>query len=260
MISTERGRSERENAPRRGRTRDASAVPAISLFTGAGGLDLGFARAGFDIRVAVEVDPAAVATLRRNWQHTTVITRPLQDLSAGELLESAGLNVGELGVLFGGPPCQSFCIAGNGQGLDDPRGQLLFEFCRVVRELQPRVFVIENVPGLLRVPDIVEAVHEAVNRNAESGYTVSHDVLNAAAYGVPQHRKRVFFVGWKGSMSFFFPRPTHQVEGGPQRDWLKPSVTVGQALRGLPEPDPPSAVARRVAMTIPERNRKWYGK
>ena len=238
----------------------SSAIPAISLFSGAGGLDLGFARAGFDIRLAVEVDPAAVATLRRNWRSTTVITRPLEELSTGELLDRAGLSVGGVGVLFGGPPCQSFCIAGNGRGLGDPRGQLLLEFCRVVREAQPRVFVIENVPGLLRVSRIVEAVHEAVNRSAESEYNVSHDTLDAAEYGVPQHRKRVFFVGWKGPTDYYFPRPTHQVEGGPQRGWLKPSFTVGQALGGLPEPDPPSAVARRVARTIPERNRKWYGK
>ena len=261
-MSTESGRPNGRGEPDgKGRSRDSSsAVPAISLFSGAGGLDLGFARAGFDIRVAVEIDPAAVATLRRNWRDTTVITRPLEELSTGELLEHAGLTVGGVGVLFGGPPCQSFCIAGNGRGLGDPRGQLLFEFCRVVREAQPRVFLIENVPGLLRVPRIVEAVHEAVNRGAGPEYNVSHDILDAAEYGVPQRRKRVFFVGWKGPGDYFFPRPTHQMEGGPQRTWLKPAVTAGQALAGLPEPDLPSAVARRVARTIPERNRKWYGK
>ncbi len=236
------------------------AIPAISLFTGAGGLDLGFARAGFDIRVAVETDPAAVATLRRNWRSTPVITRGLEEVSTGTLLDKADLSVGEVGMVFGGPPCQSFCIAGNGRGLEDPRGQLLLEFCRVVREARPSVFLIENVPGLLRVPHIASAIHDAVNRSSGSDYHVSHDILNAAEYGVPQHRKRVFFVGWRESGDFYFPKPTHYVEGRRRHSGLKPAVTVAQALWGLPEPDPPSAIAYRVAKTIPDRNRQWYGK
>jgi DNA (cytosine-5)-methyltransferase 1 len=241
-----------------------SSVTAISLFTGCGGMDLGFAREGFDIRVAVELDPAACATLRRNWpSHTKrLLERPLEAVSTRELLRVARLRVGEADIVLGGPPCQSWCVAGNRRGFDDPRGQALLEFCRVVRESKPRAFCIENVPGLLSYSDIdiPQVIVGEINRGLDVEYQIAADVLNAAEYGVPQQRKRVFIVGWRTPGEFFFPAPSHQTASSFQRPWKRPARTVGEALEGLPSPSAPSSIAHRVAMTIPGRNERWYGK
>lgn len=244
--------------------RSDTVIPAISLFTGSGGMDLGFAAEGFDVRAAIEVDPAACETLRRNWPtHTTrLIERTLQDVSTDELLRVAGLRVGEAGVVFGGPPCQSWCVAGNRRGFDDPRGMALLEFCRVVREARPAVFCIENVPGLLihsqvQMPEYIAA---EINRGCASHYEVAADVLDAAEYGVPQHRRRVFIVGWRVPGEFYFPAATHNTTKSHERPWKKRARTVGDALKDLPTPTPPSPLAHRVASTIPNRNERWYGK
>lgn len=239
-------------------------IPTISLFTGSGGMDLGFAAEGFDIRAAVEVDEAACATLRRNWprHRARVIQRQLENVSTEELLRVAGVRVGEVGMVIGGPPCQSWCVAGNRRGFDDPRGQALLEFCRVVREARPRAFCIENVPGLLihAKQDIVALISHEVSRDGGERYQLAHDVLDAAEFGVAQRRRRVFIVGWRMSGEFYFPAATHQIEGAPTRKWKRPATTVGVALRGLPKPEAPSEQAHRVAATILKRNEQWYGK
>lgn len=241
-----------------------SQIPAISLFTGAGGMDLGFTRAGFEVRVAVEVDPAACETLERNFGvlHGRLIKRPLEEVTTAELLEVAGLELREAGIVFGGPPCQSWCIAGNRLGLHDPRGRSLLEFLRVVREAQPSTFCLENVPGLLNHSHFegLNLIREELNQGTGEPYEVASDVLDAAVYGVPQHRRRVFIVGWRGPGEFYFPAATHHIAGAPARGRRRSAVTVGEALRGLPLPSPPSEIAQRVATTIPSRNERWYGK
>lgn len=238
-------------------------ISAISLFSGAGGLDLGFSAAAFDVKAAVEMDPAACQTLRTNWPklRRRLVQRPLEAVPTSELLGIAGLSVGEAGIVFGGPPCQSWCVAGNRLGFDDPRGRSLFEFCRVVREAQPRTFCIENVPGLLRYggSDLLARIRDAVSSNSAS-YELTAQVVNAAEYGVPQTRRRLFIVGWRGSGEFYFPAATHHVAGAPHRKWKRPAVTVSQAFRDLPAPERPSPIAHRVAGTISARNEKWYGK
>ena len=243
----------------------SNTIPTISLFSGAGGLDLGFQQAGFDIRVAVESDPSACRTLAANNPHLDgrIVFRPLEEVSTDELLELAALEPGEdLGAIIGGPPCQPFCRAGPALGLRDPRSSSLFEFCRVVREAQPRVFVMENIPGLLRDPIIPTLFRAALAPNGDLGstYDFTWDVLDAAEYGVPQRRKRLFFVGWRGEGSFSFPAPTHSPPGGPFERSTRPAATVGEVLAGLPLPIPPSQRAKQVAETIPERNATWYGK
>jgi len=239
-------------------------IPAISLFTGAGGLDLGFAREGFEIRVAVEIDPAACKTLKRNWRGIgrRLIQKPLEEIRTSELLQIAGLRPGETGVVLGGPPCQSWCVAGNRLGLSDPRGRSLLEFCRVVREAAPRTFCLENVPGFLNhhTFEVLKLIEREINWDPRWQYQLSAQVLNAAEYGVPQVRKRVFVVGWRTPVEFYFPAATHQLQDGPQREWRAPAVDVSTALRGLPRPDKPSPVAHRVAATIGARNERWYGR
>jgi DNA (cytosine-5)-methyltransferase 1 len=242
-----------------------SRIPAISLFTGSGGMDLGFMRAGFDVRVAVEVDPAACETLEGNFPELRgprLVRRPLESVPTIELLRVAGLERGEPAIVFGGPPCQSWCIAGNRLGLGDPRGRSLLEFLRVVREAQPLTFCIENVPGLLNHSGLeaLKRIREELNWGSGDPYEVTADILDAAEYGVPQHRKRVFIVGWRGPGEFYFPAPSRRVKGTPARGRKGPAATVGEALQGLPAPTPPSEIAHRVATTIPRRNERWYGK
>src|SRR5262245_16941211 len=184
-------------------------------------MDLGFLREGFDIRVAVEVDPAAVATLRTNFPdlRNRIIQRPLEKIPTTEILKTAGLSVGEAACVFGGPPCQSWSIAGNRLGMRDPRGRALAEFLRVVREAQPLTFCIENVPGLLNHSDLegLRLIERELNWPRRAKYEVTSEMLNAAEYGVPQFRKRVFIVGWRGPGEFVFPAVTHHIEGSFKR-------------------------------------------
>src|SRR5690606_32737818 len=108
--------------------------------------------------------------------------------------------------------------------------------------------------------EALSVIAAEVNRGLSETYELTAEVLDAAEYGVPQRRRRVFIVGWRGPGEFYFPPATHQVPEAPRRPWKKPARTVGDALKGLPAPDPPSAQAISVARTIPERNAKWYGK
>ena len=126
----------------------ANSKKVISLFSGAGGLDIGFEEAGFQVAVCVEVDPACCDTLRTNRPGVAILNKSIVDVSGQEVLEAAGLQVGEAALVIGGPPCQSFSLAGLRKGLDDERGRLLFEYVRIVRETLPKGFVLENVKGL----------------------------------------------------------------------------------------------------------------
>jgi DNA (cytosine-5)-methyltransferase 1 len=136
------------------------------------------------------------------------------------------------------------------------------EFLRVVREAQPLTFCLENVPGLLNHSHFegLSLIREELNQGTGEPYEVASDILDAAAYGVPQRRRRAFIVGWRGPGEFYFPRATHRVPGASARGRRRSAVTVGEALRGLPPPRQPSEIAHRVARTIPSRNARWYGK
>lgn len=192
-------------------------LTAISLFTGVGGLDFGFEAAGFRTAVAVEVDPRACLAIRTN-RSWPVIEARIQDVPSHVLLATAGLKVGEADVLIGGPPCQPFSKSGYWKSgdalrLKDPRADTLVEFLRVLAETKPRAFLLENVPGLAfdskseGLQHLIEGI-EAVNRRAKTKYEVHWRVLNAAGYGVPQIRERVFLVGSRDGKPFVFPEPT----------------------------------------------------
>jgi DNA (cytosine-5)-methyltransferase 1 len=192
-------------------------LTAISLFTGVGGLDFGFEAAGFRTAAAVEMDAAACRALRKN-RRWPVIEAKIQDVSSRDLLRAAGLKVGEPDVLIGGPPCQPFSKSGYWKSgdalrLKDPRAQTLTEFLRVLADTRPRAFLLENVPGLAfdskaeGLQHLMEGVDD-VNRRAKTKYRVHWKVLNAADYGVPQLRERVFLVGSRDGGSFEFPMPS----------------------------------------------------
>lgn len=191
-------------------------LTAISLFTGVGGLDFGFEAAGFRTVVAVEMDAAACRSIRRN-RRWPVIEAKIQDVSSRRILNAAKLKVGQADVLIGGPPCQPFSKSGywnrgDALRLEDPRADTLTEFLRVLGDTKPRAFLLENVPGLAfdskneGLQHLVAGV-EAVNRRAKTKYEVQMSVLNAADYGVPQIRERVFLIGSRDGKRFVFPEP-----------------------------------------------------
>ena len=122
---------------------------AISLFSGAGGMDIGMSQAGFDIELCVEIDPACCDTLRKNLPKTKISNSDVSKLSGKEILDMAKIPFGSLDLLFGGPPCQSFSLAGNREGLNDERGKLVFDFVRLVKETAPKAFIMENVSAML---------------------------------------------------------------------------------------------------------------
>jgi len=193
------------------------AARVISLYTGAGGLDLGFEAAGYEIAVAIDYDPAAVATLRHN-RSWPVIDRDIHEVTTRELLATAGLEVGEADALIGGPPCQPFSKAAHWRGetrrLRDPRAATLEAYLRVLDEALPRTFVLETVPGFAYQGQgeglsLIEDALARINRTRSVKYRCDHACLNAADYGVPQSRERLFIVGARDGTRFAFPPPTH---------------------------------------------------
>jgi len=168
---------------------------AIDLFCGAGGMSLGFEQAGFDVVAAVESDPIHAATYRRNFPDAAVIERDVARLRGDRLRTAAGLDGADVDCLFGGPPCQGFSPIGR-LDANDPRNELVLHFGRLVRELGPRYFVLENVPGLVQAQGqrILDGFERRVTR---SGYRLlwPPPVLDASDFGVPQRRRRVFLVG-----------------------------------------------------------------
>ena len=185
----------------------------ISLFTGAGGLDIGFEKAGFRVAVAIESDAACCMTLKANKPDLPVITEPLENVETETILKAGKLRPLEAALVIGGPPCQSFSMAGLRRGLDDDRGKLLFEFVRVVRETLPFGFVLENVKGLanwdkgraLRL--LLDEFSKPIVYDGKTyKYTMAKpEILNAADYGVPQFRERLFIVGNREEKAFVYP-------------------------------------------------------
>lgn len=225
----------------------------ISLFSGAGGLDIGFDKAGFTTAVAVELDPACCDTLRTNMPDLPIINKSITEVSGAEILAAAGLEVGEAALVIGGPPCQSFSLAGMRKGLDDDRGKLLFEFVRVVRETLPKGFVLENVKGLtnwdkgramnLLIEELCKPIeHDGI---VYQYHMASPKVLDAVNYGAPQFRERLILVGNRIGKSYEYPQPV-----------TTPYKTVWDAIGDLPEPDQPSETAMRVAGCIKRRIEK----
>jgi DNA (cytosine-5)-methyltransferase 1 len=215
---------------------------AISLYTGAGGLDYGFEAAGFRTAVALEIDERCIETLRAN-RRWPVIRDDINAVSTHDILTKAKLRPGEPDVLIGGPPCQPFSksgfwATGSTKRLRDPRASTLENYLRVLEEAKPRAFLLENVEGLgFRGKDeglqYIRARLEEINAHQQTCYTAFTAVRNAADYGVPQLRRRMFIVGARDGTEFRFPEPTH----GPA-DELLPSkhlrhLTAWDALRAI---------------------------
>lgn len=226
---------------------------SISLFSGAMGLDLGLEKAGILPAICVELNASACRTIRRNRPEVTLLEGDLTQMSTEKILEAAGLQAGEVFIVVGGPPCQSFSTAGKRLAFEDPRGRLIPEFMRVVRESRPRYFIMENVRGLLSA----SLKHRPLNQRGSDfpplspeeqpgsvknlilsdfkamGYTVNFKLINAANYGVPQSRERVVLIGNRDGHLVPFPEETHQKNTHPSNKL--PWVTLKEALTDLPD-------------------------
>lgn len=174
----------------------------VSLFTGIGGFDLGFSHAGFITLVAVEEDQDAADTYRLNCisgdaldqdDPPILMERDIRKVATWEILEAASLGVGGITAISGGPPCQGFSHLGTRDD-DNPRNELYLKMVRIVHQAKPVFFVMENVPGLATMHD-GDAIMEVCRHFEAGGYHVSWDKLDAADYGVPQHRERIFVIG-----------------------------------------------------------------
>ncbi|MEY9135032.1 DNA (cytosine-5)-methyltransferase 1 [Bradyrhizobium diazoefficiens] len=220
-------------------------LKAISLFTGAGGLDLGFEAAGFKTCVAVDIDPACCRTLRlnRSWP---VVNEDLGAVPSKRLLDLAKLVPGEADVLIGGPPCQPFSKNGywaNGDAarLRDPKANTLDEYLRIVRDTRPKALLLENVYGFAYsgkregLDRILDGIRD-INRKAKTDYRPAWAVLDASRYGVPQRRERIFIIASRDGRDFKFPQPTH-AEGVASELPLgmKPFHTAWDAIGDLPQ-------------------------
>ncbi len=172
----------------------------VSFFAGAGGLDLGFQKAGFNIIWANEYDKDIWETYKKNHKHTTLDQRSIANIKTSEVPECDGI--------IGGPPCQSWSEAGALRGINDKRGQLFYDFIRILDAKKPKFFLAENVSGMLlpRHKEALENIKELF-KNAGDGYELSFQLLNAANFEVPQDRKRVFFIGIRKDLGFKFEFP-----------------------------------------------------
>lgn len=212
----------------------------VSLFSGCGGLDLGLCRAGFEALVCIEWDHDSAQSLRMNVVAPHVLERDIKDVSSREILDLAGVLPGELDLLAGGPPCppyskSRFYRKEKPRALEDPAADTLRHYLRVLEDLQPKAFILENVPGLAYEVH-ADALTLVLDCAGSLGYNVSRQVLNAADYGVPQTRERLFIVGTRSSSPFAFPEPTHHNPSAVQRSLLsetRPWVTAGEVLNDL---------------------------
>ncbi|NLF26074.1 MAG: DNA cytosine methyltransferase [Deltaproteobacteria bacterium] len=168
---------------------------AIDLFAGAGGMSLGFEQAGFDIVAAVELDPIHCAAHEFNFPYSATICADISKLTGEEIRRRANLSNEHIDVVFGGPPCQGFSMIGK-RTLDDPRNSLMMQFIRIVCELRPKIFVLENVAGLT-VGKHIKFLKEIYSAFEAKGYQVRspYRILNASSFGVPQDRRRVIILG-----------------------------------------------------------------
>lgn len=248
-------------------------MSVISLYTGVGGLDFGFEAAGFETRVAVELDRTCCDTIRlnRDWP---VIEGDIHDVPSEMILDAARLRVGEANVLIGGPPCQPFSksgfwATGDSRRLNDPRSNTLEQYLRVLRDTLPKAFLLENVPGISFKKkdegiDLILKGVELINREAGTNYQPFVAKINAASYGVPQVRERVFVVASREGDVFDFPEATHGLGDDLLETELEPYRTAWDAIGDLDELcDEPSLRVKgkwaELLPSIPEgQNYQWH--
>jgi len=205
-------------------------MKVISLFSGCGGIDLGFENAGFEIVYANDIDKKIKETFEKN-HGIKLDVRSITQVKSEEIPAADGI--------IGGPPCQSWSLAGAMRGINDDRGKLFYEYIRILKDKKPLFFVAENVPGIISSTHLPE-FQKILAEFEKIGYDVSYKLLHARDYGVPQERKRVVVVGYRKDLGkkFEFPEPTHAnpklKNGSGKKNWL----TLKEAIGDLPESVP----------------------
>ena len=208
----------------------------LSLFSGAGGLDIGFCQESFKIVACIEIDQDACDTLAANAgkhleKSTKIYCKDITKIAPDQLRKE----IGEIDFMIGGPPCQSFSAAGRraggGYGVNDTRGSLFWYYAQLIKEFQPKGFLFENVKGILQANkksdwDTIQASF------SELGYNLNHTIIDAADFGTPQHRERLILVGLREQASFQFPRPSH----GPNSITNQPFLTPRTAFEDIDDP------------------------
>lgn len=254
---------------------------AISLFSGAGGLDLGIEAAGFTTRLCTDIDDFSCKTLQLNKERqqqkgqkgflteATIVQGNIKEYTTQQMLKDANLTKSEVDLVYGGPPCQAFSVFGKRQGVNDPRGTLLWDYIRVIREIKPKAFIFENVAGLLTIDDgtLYKKLLNELSTDAKGNmtYTVSASLYNTAAYGIPQYRQRIIIYGVRGKNAKPVPamQATHYLLPESPEEGLLPPVTVAQAFNNLPQTptsDIPNHVGRKHGEAVIERYRSMaYG-
>jgi DNA (cytosine-5)-methyltransferase 1 len=214
----------------------------VSLFSGAGGLDLGISKAGFNVELAVEYDSKAAETLKKNRSNSIILNEDIKNVSGEKILKLLNAEIGEIDLVIGGPPCQSFSSAGKMRSLEDERGSMVFEFLRIIKELKPKTFLFENVKQFSyiqidkskskptpkeRANDKNLVINMLMDEFRKLGYNLNNGIVNSADYGVPQKRERTIILGTLGKGKIELPKKTHS-----NRDKNLPSwKTLGDAIK-----------------------------
>lgn len=215
---------------------------AVDLFAGAGGMTLGFEQAGFDVLAAVEFDPIHACVHEYNFPFWTTICRSVTAIAGAEIRTRSAIGDRDIDVVFGGPPCQGFSLMGK-RNIDDERNSLIDRFVSLVLELQPKFFVMENVRGIT-IGKASKVLERAILRFQQQGYQVreNYQILNAADYGVPQNRRRLFLIGSRCGLPLpNYPQPTTQPPQTKSQYYpktqrsLPPTPNVHQAIQDIPE-------------------------
>ncbi len=216
----------------------------ISFFSGAMGLDIGLGKAGLNVVIGQDFEPACVETMKANGHN--VLGGDIRNIDPQQMLDLTGLHVGEPFMICGGPPCQPFSTAGKRQGINDPRGSLFMDYIRMIDYIRPRFFVMENVKGIMSTPlkqgafNIVEendsnqgmgkVLDVIISEFNKLGYKTVYGILDAVNYGVPQFRERFVMIGSRDNEDIFLPIPTHfAMHQNPEYRW----VTLEQAIKDL---------------------------
>jgi len=235
---------------------------AVDLFAGAGGMTLGFEQAGFDILASVEIDPIHCGVHEYNFPHWKIICANISQITAAEIREQSAIGKKPIDVVFGGPPCQGFSVIGK-RALDDPRNGLVYHFIRLVADLQPKFFVMENVKGMAIGPHRF-FIEEIIEKFAYHNYQVQNRVLNARDYGVPQNRERLFLLGCRQDLSPpQFPLPLTQftlTQTSKNAPYFDAHPTVKDAIGGLPKLYRYPDLETRDWVKAAFRNYSQYGK
>jgi DNA (cytosine-5)-methyltransferase 1 len=228
-------------------------MKVVSLFSGAGGLDVGLIKAGHKIIWANDIDPDAVATYRKNiGDH--IVQAPIEDIASSKIPRCE--------VVVGGFPCQGFSQANLLRFAKDKRNRLYLEFKRVIADKRPLYFIAENVRGILSLGG-GQAIAKIERDFAACGYRVQKQLFNVADFGVPQNRWRVIIAGTRADLpsgaDFCFPSPTHANPKNAKILGLKPWVTIGEALTRIPEPHKRHSLPNHVYSKYKVTNRNFTG-